>query len=621
MRGLTRALAWICGAAAILLAAAVVLVLSLDWRGQAAPRLEHVLSEGLGRRVSIGGAVRVGVWLKGPTLIAHDVRLANVGWGSEPQMLTIQRVKAKFPLLPLFSREVHVEALELETVRALVETDTDGLTNRPRPGPVKTPSKLGAAFVLEGPRSVTARDIDITYREGPSAKPIAIALERLRFDWLVPGLKVEAKGVYRSARVGLIAVLSDPLALVKGDAAPVEAGVTVGATTILIKGRVASPTRGGGSALRLDGKGPNLRDVGALAGIEGLSEDGPLAFSLDVVVSQSAFAVNEFSASLGSATIVGSATAVRAPTTGAPQIEVVLASDTVDLELLRGDWGKLLALPTLWSLPIPVDLWRKSRVDLTYQAQSASYRDLDAADVDIRVLFDDGVVTVYPLTFSVDDVPLDAELSLALTGEVPLAHLRMDARRFPLSKVLAASGVLEGLEGPADLSVDVQGKGNSLKQIAASLQGNVDLALGPGHIQPRLLAPLPDQARGAWTSLTRASTAGAPFDCVLAKLVFDRGQADNSTAVMSSGAVQIATKGTVDLGSDRIDMLMSVQPREKSLLRAVSGAGYSAKVAGPVLTPAVAGTAFTPIAVELPKTCALATDRALVPRETPGSGP
>ncbi|MEJ2284979.1 MAG: AsmA family protein, partial [Desulfobacterales bacterium] len=64
-----------------------------------------------------------------PALVVTDVALANVSWGSQPQMIEIKRLQVQVRLLPLLLKDVEVNHIRLAGVRVLLETGPDGRNN------------------------------------------------------------------------------------------------------------------------------------------------------------------------------------------------------------------------------------------------------------------------------------------------------------------------------------------------------------------------------------------------------------------------------------------------------------------------------------------------------------
>jgi uncharacterized protein involved in outer membrane biogenesis len=64
-----------------------------------------------------------------PTLVVTNIALANALWGSQPQMIEIEKLQTQVRLLPLFLKDVVVEQIGLFGVTVLLETGSDARGN------------------------------------------------------------------------------------------------------------------------------------------------------------------------------------------------------------------------------------------------------------------------------------------------------------------------------------------------------------------------------------------------------------------------------------------------------------------------------------------------------------
>jgi len=108
-------------------ALAVFIVRELDMKRQE-QRITELATAFTGRQVEVRGGMRIGFSLR-PTLVAKDVRIANAAWGSDPAMLTADRIEVSLALLPLFVGSVEIQEVELSGVNLLLETDAAGRRN------------------------------------------------------------------------------------------------------------------------------------------------------------------------------------------------------------------------------------------------------------------------------------------------------------------------------------------------------------------------------------------------------------------------------------------------------------------------------------------------------------
>jgi uncharacterized protein involved in outer membrane biogenesis len=62
-------------------------------------------------------------------LVMTDITVANVSWGSQPQMITVQKLQAQVRLLPLLHRNAAVKNISLTGAELLLKNDPNGKGN------------------------------------------------------------------------------------------------------------------------------------------------------------------------------------------------------------------------------------------------------------------------------------------------------------------------------------------------------------------------------------------------------------------------------------------------------------------------------------------------------------
>ena len=111
----------------ILIAAVYVYLNTYDYN-KLKPLVARMVEEATGRKLSLSGEVNLEIGLI-PTLVVTNIALANVSWGSQPQMIEIEKLQAQVRLLPLLQKDVEVKQIGLFGVKVLLETDANGQDN------------------------------------------------------------------------------------------------------------------------------------------------------------------------------------------------------------------------------------------------------------------------------------------------------------------------------------------------------------------------------------------------------------------------------------------------------------------------------------------------------------
>jgi uncharacterized protein involved in outer membrane biogenesis len=224
--------------------------------------IERLAGEALDRQVKIAGAFSVS-FSPTPVLIAEDVAIANVPWGSGPDIIRAARVEVSFVPSSLWSRPLHLRELELQGVRILLETDADGRGNwlfekKPRPDPPAAAEPDGRVVLVCDHALVS--DLELTFRGQPGATTLTARVERLdaRFDPASGMVDLDASGNLDgqpwdfAGRVGTLERL-----YAGRDIEHALAG-HIGGATFSLRGRIGDPLSLGDPDVELELSGPDL---------------------------------------------------------------------------------------------------------------------------------------------------------------------------------------------------------------------------------------------------------------------------------------------------------------------------------------------------------------------------
>ena len=122
---------WIVGISVFLIIALMVSVYGLlatyDYN-KLKPRVARMVKDATGRDLRLGGEINLAIGLS-PSLVVKDVTFANASWGSQPQMIKVEKLQAQVRLLPLLFKDVAVKRIGLAGVDVLLETDPNGQGN------------------------------------------------------------------------------------------------------------------------------------------------------------------------------------------------------------------------------------------------------------------------------------------------------------------------------------------------------------------------------------------------------------------------------------------------------------------------------------------------------------
>ena len=167
----------------VLVVALVAVVKSIDVKRYRRV-VEQAAKSATGRDLTVRGKLSLKLSVT-PALIAEDVTLANAAWGSRPEMLRLQSLRADISLLPLLVREVRIGRLQFVGPDLLLERNAAGKANwRFAAQPATT------APAMDGARTPTTFKIGqltierarVIYRDARTGREETVTIEQLTAD-------------------------------------------------------------------------------------------------------------------------------------------------------------------------------------------------------------------------------------------------------------------------------------------------------------------------------------------------------------------------------------------------------------------------------------------------------
>ena len=568
------------------IAAVVIVLMSADpneYRGI----FEQTIRSATGREVTIG-SVDFAFSLN-PTVVLKDVRLANAGWGSRPQMVVADRVEVQMALMPLFHGDYVAKRFLLRGADILLEVDPHGQANW------TFASGGGAAdapIALPQFGRLTIEESTLSYRDGGSGQTETFELQRVtaRPDSQVALLDVDIDSIVNGQPVRLGGKVGR-LSLLDGSAPyPIELAGELAGLTITLKGEIAQLLQGRGYSLAAAASGQSLAGLGSMLAAE-LPPGGPIQLAARIDDADGAIRVHDITGMFGHTDVSGEV-AVR-PAAPRWQIDTKLASHHLDLQDFvaadgAGDSG--LDDPRLFpARPLPYR-WI-GKIDIT---ANMTADELVRGDTTLQAAALDGAISAGRLTLdSLRFGYAGGQVAMKGAGDVnppvPTWTLQGSARRLAGGEALRR---LLGLTmiggGQADADFGLAGGGRSLREIATTLDGNVGVNLVDGHIDDGLM-------RLFLTGLTQAVSAGdrgAQLRCLTAIYNFSDGLGRSRTFVADTGAAVVVGDGDINLRNETIDMTFEPSAKDVSLAALAVPVHVTGSLADPDVTPdAVAATA------------------------------
>jgi uncharacterized protein involved in outer membrane biogenesis len=573
MRLLLKIVAGVAGLLLLLLGAVAVVVATMDTRTLLVP-IEAELERATGRDVTLGTEARIDLSLT-PTLQLTDVAVGNAPWGSAKEMIRAKRLEAQVALLPLLSRRVDLVRFTLVEPTILLETDSQGRGNWTFGDSPAAPSKpadpVADAAGAFGLGEFAIERGDVRWRDGRTGEVTQIRIERLYLRARDPGKPVVAE--FRGSVAEVPLVLEGhfgPLAALRAKQWP---------WPLSVKGEVAGRKTEVTTKVREVPDGLEASELVIAVGNTKMS--GTLVYAARSPRPFVRFKLEADTLTPADLAIAGGAAATAA-TGRAPAVPAKAAA--------KPD-GRLFS-----STPIP--LGGLSAVDA--QGELAIGKLVLAAgrtagSVRAKLTLADGRLEVSEFAGNVLGGSAQGQLVVDARNEKNASlALKLDARDLDLAALMAVAGVVRDVKGgKTEIHIDVNARGNSMRGFASTLNGSAVARVGNAR-WISTSAGMPAALDQLATVFNPLRTSGAPTDlkCVGLRLPFASGVARFDRGIgMETEQLGVAASGTINLGSESLDLLVHPRIKDRSGvdLARISGA---VRIQGPLNAPRAA---FNPV--------------------------
>ena len=350
----------------------------------------------------------------------------------------------------------------------------------------------------------------ITIQSGPTnlekiAPGLSIDIARIDIPRLTEDAQVDVEGALLGAPVKLNATLG-PVALLlpggrRGEKFPINiAGEAVG-STVSARGEIASPATQQGMDVFLSARIPDLAQLSSLAGgklpaLKSISFDGRLTDTDKGLFD--GLTLRDVRLSLPEANIFGDASVVYG---ARPAIKTNLFVRSLDADALikefgpepgagpaLADWTATIPAPLGLSLdrpvitaisttPLPLGVLDVANLDLSLTMGDLKLEGTTYHDIAGHLMLHNGALAIDPFSARLPGGKVDLKLAIDASKPAPPIALALHGPGLELKPLMDAFGWPIGGSGTIDIDADLRAAGASPHDIAATLDGHLDLGL------------------------------------------------------------------------------------------------------------------------------------------------
>jgi uncharacterized protein involved in outer membrane biogenesis len=594
--------AWTATIVGVLAAAIVVTLWLFDWN-MLKPVIARQITARTGRTASIDGDLKVHLFSWTPSAQIDGLTLENPPWADRRLMFKAKQVTVSVNLARLFRGQIIVPELKFIEPVLNLERDSKGRaswelgTPAGTPNGNKQPSKIPAIqrlVIQDGKLHVVDQMRKLRFGGSVVARDEAGKDNASAFE-------IRAKGSLNEKPFRLDAHGGPLLALTPNKPYTFSLHVTAADIDLDSRVTVPKPFDLGLLDVTFQVSGNDLADVYYLTGLA-LPNTPAYRLAASVHVSGTTYRVDDLSGKLGSSDLAGKVTVQTSGTR--PKLTATLSSQNlkmIDLAPTLGqpaDDGESLSAAPKASKPdqqgsmadqqtagakskaraaagdrllpdadLQVNRVRGMDADVTYSAAAVTIPKFPMKNVSFHVVLDDGMLSIDPLSFILDQGSFSGSVRINARAEVPATSIDMrmadvDLAQFKMGKAGQAplSGVLVG-------RVKLHGTGSSVHKLAADSDGDISLIVPHGEVT-QLLAELTgiNVTRGLGLLLTKNDSKTA-IRCGVIDFQAKNGTLGAKTMFVDTTDVLITGRGAINLDSEALNLALRGEPKKLRLTR------------------------------------------------------
>jgi len=527
----------------------LLLLATLPW-GAFKGRAERALSAQIGAPVTIGSIERRSFFSFSPLLDIRDLRIAQPDWAGTGEMVRVERVTVRLPVLPMLIGRFAPEPVEAANGRLTLIRAKDGRKNWER----ESERSSGGGSGLE---RLAVSNLILDYRDAKKDRRVAV-----RIDSDPRGFRASGTGALADEPVS-VEVRGAPIAgRVRW---PFRARLAGPRTRIAVQGAMAAPFDTRDMAFDISAQGADLLDVDRV--IEaGLFGTQPVALVGRVSRKGDRWQVERLTGTIGQSRLSSATASIDKSTPGRTRIDGDVALATLDFDDLSNAQGRAIAAA------------RRARV---------GERLIPATQIDLKSVSDvDGALRVRVGRIVGTPGFRAARATLALdAARLTVDPFVMDMTTLNLDLTLRGSRIaaLAGdgvLDAPLQGRVRLTGPGDTIRSAVGRSTGSIALVGGTGRIPANIASYLGlDVGRGALVDGDQVAT----LRCMILRLEVKNGTGRMAPFLIDTSRSQSRFNGSVNLSNEALSLAMTGSPKKESLLRLTKPVPVTGTIKSPVM--------------------------------------
>jgi len=546
----------------ILVAGAVYLSSNFDHFMQT---LTSQIEENTGRNFVVGeAALELSL---NPEIELKDVSLSNAEWGSRKQMVMADSLVIKLNLLSLLFGEILFDEIRFVAPVFHLETNAQGRGNW---------EFLDVRLPIMSVDHIEVNKGQVSYQDGMTGRKTGLNIDDLNLQKLsesdLQDVEIKAKYLDHFVKInGRTGSLKNWLKNV-----PFILDININSTDAQasVKGEINQPINFKGLNIKINIEAETLSSFSWLADLN-FPPVGPVALGARLSDQKNGYKLDDFSADIGGSNVSGPVEIITTKTQ--PMVTAKLTAsdfDTADFkDNVNGDMTQNSEegsqdqakqddpLAIFSSKALPLGALKHVDADISLSAKNSTMFAIPVHNLNLKLLLENGLLKIRPITAELANGSFRADLVInasSQTAKMTANFLADQVELGELLKALSGKAHLDG--GKTDVEIAINGQGRTMKELVSTLNGHVSSVTGKGQINYDLSLAGENLIFNIFKKMNpfKEKQETTSLDCMVARFDIEDGIATiDKGLAYESESLKILGNGTIDLNSEKINILLS----------------------------------------------------------------
>lgn len=597
MKRFFKYLAISCGVLLALLALGIAYLLFIfDW-SKSGEYASARLSEALGRDSAIEGKITIDPDWPVATIHTDKFRIANIEGAKDPQMLTTDKAAIAIDLSRLLRGTMEFPSIEVDSPKLVLEKDAKGNANW-NFGDSATGGTVASTVPEERDEMpligrLIIHNGEVTYRDAVEKIDTTLTVNTLSGS-ADEGeqLQVRGKGKFNGEPFKLDLVGGSVLTLRENEIPyPINTKFDVGNTHVTVIGTAEDPFALEGLDIAMTVRGMDMADLFPVLGIA-LPNTPPykLKGQLGYDKSEKVWTFNNFKGKMGDSDLRGDLKwEIKEPR---PKLTATFISNTLDMDDLAGfigatpDVGKgetasseqkaQARQESINPLIIPdatLDIERISAMDaeVEFNGKKLLSEGLPMDDFHLKAVLNNRVLKLVPVQFGTASGDIIANITINAQAQPVKTDSDVQFKKLSLARMFADAakslGIPNETAGYIGGRAKLTGTGDSMRKMLSNAKGTMGIAMEGGQMNILIVEVMGiDIAESLGFMLS--GDKPVPVRCIVGDFAVKDGVMRTDTFVIDTSDTNIQGEGSVNLVDERMEMTLTPQPKDPSILSA-----------------------------------------------------